>query len=136
VGGSDEPLCHHRRRGDQQAKQQADEPTHNERQAVKRGIVKSISHGSVGRFLKRRRPQAASSRYWLTPKPDPEFDTKCADICAVYQAAPGAAEQGVRTVSIDEMTGIQALERAAARATRSVVVLSTDRAHHHPVSAV
>jgi transposase len=31
----------------------------------------------------------------------------------VYQAAPAAAEQGVRTVSIDEMTGIQALERAA-----------------------
>jgi hypothetical protein len=31
----------------------------------------------------------------------------------VYQAAPTAAEQGVRTVSIDEMTGIQALERAA-----------------------
>ena len=30
------------------------------RQAVKRGIVKSISHGSVGRFLKRRGPQAAS----------------------------------------------------------------------------
>ena len=53
------------------------------------------------------------NRYWLTPKPDPEFDTKCADICAVYQAAPNAAEQGVQTVSIDEMTGIQALERAA-----------------------
>jgi hypothetical protein len=31
----------------------------------------------------------------------------------VYQAAPSAAEQGVQTVSIDEMTGIQALERAA-----------------------
>jgi transposase len=32
----------------------------------------------------------------------------------VYQAAPAAAaEQGVQTVSIDEMTGIQALERAA-----------------------
>jgi transposase len=31
----------------------------------------------------------------------------------VYQAAPTAAEQGVQTVSIDEMTGIQALERAA-----------------------
>lgn len=30
------------------------------RQAMKRGIVKSISHGSVGRFLKRGRPQAAS----------------------------------------------------------------------------
>jgi len=49
----------------------------------------------------------------LTPKPDPDFDTKCTDICAVYQAAPAAAEQGVQTVSIDEMTGIQALERAA-----------------------
>jgi hypothetical protein len=55
------------------------------------------------------------NRYWLTPKPDPEFDTKCADICAVYQAAPAASEQGVQTVSIDEMTGIQALERAAPR---------------------
>jgi len=31
----------------------------------------------------------------------------------VYQAAPAAAEHGVHTVSIDEMTGIQALERAA-----------------------
>jgi transposase len=31
----------------------------------------------------------------------------------VYKAAPAAAEQGVQTVSIDEMTGIQALERAA-----------------------
>src|SRR5208283_3814861 len=53
------------------------------------------------------------SRYWLTPKPDPEFDAKCADICTVYQAAPAAVEQDVHTVSIDEMTGIQALERAA-----------------------
>jgi hypothetical protein len=31
----------------------------------------------------------------------------------VYQTAPSAAEQGGQTVSIDEMTGIQALERAA-----------------------
>jgi hypothetical protein len=29
------------------------------RQSVARGIVKSISHGSVGRFLKRGRSQAA-----------------------------------------------------------------------------
>jgi transposase len=53
------------------------------------------------------------NRYWLTPKPDPGFDEKCADICAVYQAAPAVAEQGGQTVSIDEMTGIQALRRAA-----------------------
>jgi hypothetical protein len=50
---------------------------------------------------------------WLTPKPDPAFDSKCADICAVYRAAAEAAPDAVRTVSIDEMTGIQALERIA-----------------------
>ena len=53
------------------------------------------------------------NRYWLTAKPDPDFDAKCADICAVYEAAATAAGQGGQTVSIDEMTGIQALERAA-----------------------
>jgi transposase len=52
-------------------------------------------------------------RGWLTPKPDPEFETKCADICTVYHEAAAAAQQDVRTVSIDEMTGVQALERAA-----------------------
>jgi transposase len=53
-------------------------------------------------------------RGWLTPKPDPEFETKCTDICTLYHEAPAAAQQDIRTVSIDEMTGIQALERAAA----------------------
>ena len=51
-------------------------------------------------------------RYWLTPKPDPAFDAKCADICDVYKAAAGADDTH-RTISIDEMTGIQALERIA-----------------------
>jgi transposase len=51
-------------------------------------------------------------RYWLTPKPDPAFDTKCADICRVYKTAAGANDTR-RTISIDEMTGIQALERIA-----------------------
>src|SRR5271163_3964373 len=51
-------------------------------------------------------------RHWLTPKPDPAFNAKCADICEVYQAAAGA-DDSHRTVSINEMTGIQALERAA-----------------------
>jgi hypothetical protein len=52
-------------------------------------------------------------RGWLTPKPDPEFESKCAEVCALYQEAPAAAQQDVRTVSVDEMTGVQALERAA-----------------------
>lgn len=52
-------------------------------------------------------------RGWLTPKPDPEFENKCADVCAVYRDATAAAGEDVRTVSVDEMTGVQALERAA-----------------------
>ena len=51
-------------------------------------------------------------RYWLTPKPDPAFETKCADICAVYKNA-AVNDETHRTVSIDEKTGIQALERIA-----------------------
>jgi len=53
-------------------------------------------------------------RYWLTPKPDPDFEAKCAGVCSAYLEAPAAAAKSVRTLSIDEMTGIQALERAAA----------------------
>ena len=52
-------------------------------------------------------------RGWLTAKPDPQFESKCADVCAIYEDAPAAAEQDVRTVSIDEMTGVQAKERIA-----------------------
>jgi hypothetical protein len=52
-------------------------------------------------------------RGWLTPKPDPEFESKCADVCTLYNDATAAAREDVRTVSIDEMTGVQALERAA-----------------------
>jgi hypothetical protein len=46
-------------------------------------------------LLKRGHLKPHRSRCWLAAKPDPAFDTKCADICAVYQAAPSAAEQGV-----------------------------------------
>jgi len=51
-------------------------------------------------------------RPWLTPKPDPDFQAKCIDVCGVYRRAIEAKET-VRTVSVDEMTGIQALERIA-----------------------
>lgn len=39
------------------------------------------------------------------------MDEIIAAICLVYSQAPTLAEQGERTVSTDEMTGIQALER-------------------------
>jgi transposase len=52
-------------------------------------------------------------RYWLTPAADAQRDEKIADVCAVYRLAPERAARGERTVSTDELTGVQALERAA-----------------------
>ena len=49
----------------------------------------------------------------MTPKPDPTFDQKAREICQLYRQAPERAKHGVKTVSIDEMTGIQALRRVA-----------------------
>jgi hypothetical protein len=66
-----------------------------------------------GAFLKEAALQPHRVWGWLTSKPDPELDTKCADICAVYLQAPALAEQGARTASIDKMSGVQALESAA-----------------------
>jgi transposase len=50
---------------------------------------------------------------WLTTQKDEQFETKCHDICATYQQALAREAAGIKTVSIDEMTGVQALERAA-----------------------
>jgi transposase len=50
-------------------------------------------------------------RYYLTPQPDPHSQEKIADINQVYQTAQERAKQGEATMSTDEMTGVQALER-------------------------
>ena len=50
-------------------------------------------------------------RYYLTPEPDPQADEKIEDINRLYQTAQERAAQGEATVSTDEMTGVQALER-------------------------
>jgi transposase len=47
----------------------------------------------------------------LNSQPDARFETLVIDVCQLYQAAPGLAEQFVRVLSTDEMTGVQALER-------------------------
>jgi transposase len=51
------------------------------------------------------------SRYWLTPAYEAGFDEKVADINDTYKQAPERAKEGQRTESLDEMTGVQALER-------------------------
>jgi hypothetical protein len=44
--------------------------------------------------------------------PDPKFEEKVTDICNTYQLAQERALESEHTISIDEMTGVQALERA------------------------
>jgi len=55
------------------------------------------------------------SRYWLPPRErDPAvLAAQIEAVCTVYAAAPAIAARGGHVVSTDEMTGIQALERAA-----------------------
>jgi transposase len=50
-------------------------------------------------------------RYWLTSAHEEDFDEKVKDVCELYETAPALAAEGERTISTDEMTGIQALER-------------------------
>jgi hypothetical protein len=47
----------------------------------------------------------------LTPPQDPEREEQVKAICLVYEEATARAEQGEVTVSTDELTGVQALQR-------------------------
>ncbi len=47
----------------------------------------------------------------MTPVYEAGFDDKVAAINEAYKQAPELAKQGERLESIDEMTGVQALER-------------------------
>jgi hypothetical protein len=50
-------------------------------------------------------------RYWLTPPVDEHRQETVKAICTVYEQAPALAQEGEQTISTDEMTGVQALER-------------------------
>ena len=85
-------------------------------EVVKRGIVVSISTSQVGRYLREAAMQPHKSRYWLnTTEKDPvKFQKQVEAICDTYLAAPALERtQNTHTVCVDEMTGIQALERIA-----------------------
>lgn len=86
-------------------------------EAIQRGIVESISTSQVNRYLREAHLQPHKSRYWLnTTEKDPElFETQVQMVCACYHDAPGLYQyHDTHTISVDEMTGIQALERVAA----------------------
>jgi hypothetical protein len=55
------------------------------------------------------------SRYWLNAKITDvaEFEQRVVKICQTYHSAADNEAKGIHTVSVDEKTGIQALEREA-----------------------
>ena len=85
-------------------------------EVVKRGIVPSICVSQVGCYLREAVLQPHRRKMWInTTEKNPEaFQRQVADVCRTYQEAPRRhAADGTHTVCVDEMTGLQALERAA-----------------------
>jgi transposase len=86
-------------------------------EVVKRGVVEAISASQINRYLREVELQPHRSRYWLnTTEKDPEvFQEQVETVCACYHDAPHLYHyHDTHTLSVDEMTGIQALERIAA----------------------
>lgn len=85
-------------------------------EAVKRGIIESMSTSHISTLLKQAQLQPHKSRYWLnTRETDPEvFQQQASAICDCYAEATAMNEnENTRTVCVDEMTSVQALERKA-----------------------
>ncbi len=80
-------------------------------EVIKQKIVESISTSEIGRILKENDLQPHRSRYWLNVKPDERRDERINRICRVYANAAVTSDE--LTISYDEMTGVQALERIA-----------------------
>ena len=85
-------------------------------EVIRRRIVTSISPSQVSRYLREAALQPHKSRYWLnTTEKNPErFEEQVKAVCDTYLAAPERERtHRTHTVSVDEMTGLQALERIA-----------------------
>ncbi len=80
-------------------------------EVMARGIIAQISPRHAARLLKKGDLQPHLIRYWLTPPVDPQREETIAAVCTLYEQAPQLVKQGEQTVSTDELTGVQALER-------------------------
>jgi transposase len=92
--------------------------THREltEEVILREIVPSISRSQVGSYLQEADLQPHRSKYWLNTKEKCQetFDQQVQLVCQTYLEAPDLYFQAdTHTVSVDEMPGIQALERIA-----------------------
>src|SRR2546428_5397997 len=70
------------------------------------GVAKQISRSHLQRILQAGDMRPHRVRQWLH-SPDPQFRQKVNEICALYRQAP----KGSVVLSVDEKTGIQAIER-------------------------
>ena len=85
-------------------------------EAIKRQIVNEISVSQVGRFLQHAAVQPHRKKMWLnTTEKDPvKFQAEVETVCRTYlEASAKAATDGTHTVSVDEATSLQAIERNA-----------------------
>ena len=85
-------------------------------EAVLRGVVKSISVSQVQRFLNRVQLQPHKNKGWCftTEKDQALFQQQAENVCQTYLDAPSLlAEENILTVSVDEMTSLQANEKRA-----------------------
>jgi transposase len=85
-------------------------------EAIQRKIVTDISESRIGCFLQQAAVQPHRKKMWLnTTEKDPQkFQVEVENVCRTYLEAPvKAAANGTHTVSVDEATSRQAIERNA-----------------------
>jgi len=85
-------------------------------EAIARKIVEDISVSQICRFLQQAAVQPHRKKMWLnTTEKDPQkFQAEVDNVCRTYLEAPAkAVADGTHTVSVDEATSLQAIERNA-----------------------
>jgi transposase len=80
-------------------------------EVIAQDVIENISERHLRRVLDEAQIQPHKVRYWLNPKKDPEREASISNICDVYHKATERMARGELTVSVDEMTGVQAKER-------------------------
>jgi hypothetical protein len=82
-------------------------------EAMARGLIDSLCAQSVVRFLREVSLKPHRVQGWINTSRDGDFAERCHDVGETDRLASAHATAGIETRRIDEMTGVQALERAA-----------------------
>ncbi len=85
------------------------------RQAVRGGIVSTITPRTVRRILHGVDLQPHRTRYWKTSRLDAEFKDRAEKVLWCYANAERLARRGIWVVCVDEMPNLQVLERRPIR---------------------